>query len=502
MLKSRKKIVALNTFSSMLLQGITVIVGFILPKLFLDYYGSEMNGLISSITQFLGFITLMELGIGAVVQSALYKPLVSNDEKLVSQIMKSAQNFFNKIAIAYVVYTIVLIIIYPKIDNSFDIRYSGTLILIISISSIAQYFFGLSNQLLLISDQKNYIVNILTMITLILNTLISLILIIKGYDIRTVKLFSMFVLLIKPIFLNIYVKKKYRLDKKIKYVEEPIEQKWNGILQHIASFVLTNTDIMILTVFSNLKNVSIYTIYKLIVSGLQQIVISFMSGIQSAFGHMLANNQITELKKRFSQLELVVHSIVTVIFSSACVLIVPFVQVYTKGIVDAEYNQPFFGIIITLATAMYCLRLPYNVIVLAAGHYRETQNSALIEMVLNIVISIFLVNRFGIVGVSIGTFIAMSYRTIYLSHYLSKNIIFYKFSNFVKHMLINTISVILIIIVTNQVTINNDSYLSWTISAIEVSIISSVIVILLTSIMYWKDIGQIIIKLKKHIFTN
>ena len=38
-------------------------------------FGSEINGLVSSITQFLSFISLLEGGLGAVVLAELYLPI-------------------------------------------------------------------------------------------------------------------------------------------------------------------------------------------------------------------------------------------------------------------------------------------------------------------------------------------------------------------------------------------------------------------------------------------
>ena len=68
-----------NTISSFVFQITTIICGFILPRLILQQYGSEVNGLINSLNQFLGVISFLELGVGAVIQSALYKPLAQNN---------------------------------------------------------------------------------------------------------------------------------------------------------------------------------------------------------------------------------------------------------------------------------------------------------------------------------------------------------------------------------------------------------------------------------------
>lgn len=135
---------------------------------------------------------------------------------------------------------------------------------------------------------------------------------------------------------------------------------------------------------------------------------------------------------------------VTLVFSVAAVLIVPFVRVYTTNISDANYIVPAFAYLITIAQASYCLRLPYNIMVLAAGHYKQTQWSAIIEATINIVVSVVLVFNFGLIGVAIGTLAAMAYRTIYLAWYLSRSILYRPLKHFLKHILTDTICVVLL----------------------------------------------------------
>ena len=105
----RKKRLILNTITSLLLQLTTIICGFVLPRLILNHFGSNVNGLVNSITQFLQIISFLELGVGAVVQSSLYKPLADKDNNQISSIIVSANKFFRKIAIILTVYILVLI---------------------------------------------------------------------------------------------------------------------------------------------------------------------------------------------------------------------------------------------------------------------------------------------------------------------------------------------------------------------------------------------------------
>ena len=91
----RKKLLVKNTASSLLSQLTALICGFILPRFFLLHFGSEVNGLVNSITQFLGVISFLELGVGAVVQSSLYKPLADKDNQKISCVVVSANRFFS-----------------------------------------------------------------------------------------------------------------------------------------------------------------------------------------------------------------------------------------------------------------------------------------------------------------------------------------------------------------------------------------------------------------------
>ena len=147
---TREKKLVYNTVFSLLYQLVALICGFVLPRYMISYYGSEVNGLVSSITQFLGFIGLAECGVGAVVQSTLYKPLAEDNDEEISKIIISAEKFFHTIALILGIYTFVLMIIYPQFTSgAFDYIFTSSLIFIIAIASFFQYYFSMSYSLLL-----------------------------------------------------------------------------------------------------------------------------------------------------------------------------------------------------------------------------------------------------------------------------------------------------------------------------------------------------------------
>lgn len=494
----RKLLLAKNTAASLIAQITTLICGFILPRLFLQHYGSEVNGLVNSISQFLSVIAFLELGVGAVVQSSLYKPLAEKDNQQISKVMVSANKFFQRLACILLVYVISLMIIYPYIANqNFGFIYTATLIAAISISSFAQYYFGIVNSLLLNADQRGYIQYNAQTVTIILNTIVCAIMISMNGTIQVVKLVTSLIYLARPVILQIYVNNHYAINWKIKYTQEPIKQKWNGVAQHVASVVLDGTDTIVLTVFSTLSNVSIYSVYFLVVKGVKTLFLSVTNGIQALIGELWAKQELDQLKSFFGWIEWLIHTGTTYVFSCTAALIVPFIQVYTLGIRDANYIQPTFAILLTLANAMHCLRLPYNIMVLAAGHYKQTQRNYIVAAILNIVVSVLTVKIWGLIGVAIGTLVAMTYQTIWLAIYDSRHFIYWPLKKVIRQFLVDIISSFLIISFGSHIVLKDITYFNWFFMAIKVAIVALFVAFCLNSLFYRSKMHRLMLKFRK-----
>ncbi len=481
----RKKLLAKNTVASLLSQITALVCGFILPHLFLEYFGSEVNGLVNSITQFLGVISFLELGVGAVVQSSLYKPLADGDKQQVSRVMVSADRFFRRLAQILLGYVLILVAVYPLIANqSFGYLYTATLIAAISISSFAQYYFGIVNSLLLNADQRGYIQYNAQTITVVLNTVVCVFMIKLGGSVQLVKLTTSLIYLARPLILRIYVSRMYQIDWKIQYDKEPIQQKWNGVAQHIAAVVLDGTDTIVLTLLSTLSNVSIYSVYFMVIRGVKTLFLSMTNGIQSLLGELWARQELNELRETFGWSEWCIHTGTTYVFACTAALIVPFVRVYTAGINDANYIQPAFAILLTLANAMHCLRLPYNIMVLAAGHYKQTQKNYIVAATINIVLSVLTVKAWGLIGVAIGTLAAMAYQTVWLAIYDSKHFVFWPMKAVVKQFVVDSVTATCIVMLSGMLTMRSVSYLSWIILAIVTALLAIIITACLNFIAY------------------
>lgn len=492
----REKRLFYNTISSLVFQVTIIICGFILPRLILNAFGSEVNGLVNSITQFLGVISFLELGVGAVVQSALYKPLAEKNQEDVSKIISSANKFFTRLGQILLIYVIALVIFYPQFaGKNFGFIYTASLIVTISISSFAQYFFGIVNRLLLTADQRGYIQYNAQTLAVVCNTAACFILIRVGCSIQIVKLTTSLIYLLQPFLIYLYVRHHYSIERKIKYIKEPIPQKWNGIAQHVAAVILDGTDTIVLTLFATLSDVSIYSVYFLVVKGVKQLFMSMTNGITSLIGELWAKQELEELNKTFSWTEWVIHTGTTFVFGLTAILIVPFVRVYTLGIHDANYIQPLFAALIVAANAGHCLRLPYNIIILAAGHYKQTQNNYIIAAILNIVVSVVTVKAWGLIGVAIGTLVAMGYQTVWMAVYDSRNLIKWPLRNFAKQIFVDGLTVIIGFFATRMIVMPEATYIEWVFLAVKTAIIWIVIVGVLNMVFYRDKMQSMIHKI-------
>ena len=488
---TRKKKLLLNTGMALLYQFITLVCGFVLPKFIIPYFGSAVNGLISSITQFLTIITLCECGVGAVVQSALYKPLAEKDDIEISKVVISSNRFFNKIVRLLIGYVIVLCVVYPVIVNhDFTNIYTISLIGILALSYFAQYYLYLTYRLLLNADQASFIQLGAHSLALIVNTLLTILLVKIGASVHIVKLGSVAAFLIQPFIIRLYVNKHYNLNLKLQLTEEPLKQKWNGLAQHIASVVQGNAATVVLTMFSTLENISIYSVYYLVAHGIRQIIVSLNTGVKAMLGNMLAKREMEMLDKTFSTVEFTFHTLVTLLFGVTAILIIPFVRIYTANFTDADYIQPLFSVLMVMGQAAYCLRIPYEMMIQAAGHYKQTQTSSIIEAGLNIVTAVVLVLTLGMEGVAISSIVAMGYRTVYLVFYMQKNILNRPIKYFMKHLLVDAICVAAMLLSTGWLRINPANYIEWALSAVVVALICGCVCGVINFVFYKSEIGS------------
>ena len=488
----RGKKIGLNAIAGLLLQAVMIIYNFIFPRLVMQIYGSNVNGLLQSITQFLSYIGLMDAGVSAVIRAKLYKPLANGDTAQTQRIVNSAKDFYKKIAFSFVGYTIVLAIVFPlTYTEHFAFDYTFILILIIAISTFSEYFFGISYTVLLEADQRKYISFLIQVISVVLNTVAVVILMNARVSIHIVKLVTALIFAIRPVVLALYCRKKYRFVSDNKELE-PIKDKWAGLGHHIAFFLHTHTDIVLLTFVKGPVVVSVYSVYSMVINALQTLIGYISGGVEAAFGNMIAKEEKDNLQRGLKIYEMTMFSLTTVFFVTAAVTIFGFVKVYTTGVTDADYIIPTAAIILIFAEVIHCFRRPYEAVVMAAGLLKETMKGAFIETGLNVGISIILVWKYGISGVAIGTLAAMLFRTIQYAVFVSKNVVERPIHEIFIRMIVFMVLFFGLYFLGSRFPIDCNNYITWAGWAACIFIISGICVTLLDCLIYKSELKQLI----------
>lgn len=437
----RTKKALVNLFFNMSLQFVNVFANMILPPLLISNYGSAVNGLVMSIKELLRYLQVIGGGIAEASIQALYKPLAKKENKKVNEVLSATKKMFFQAGLVFSLLLVLFSLIYPLLIND-DVNFISTFLLIIvmGISGASEFFVLGKYRALLIANQKSYVVAIAQMTGVILNVLVAVLLIFMKESIVVVQMGATIAYIARIYIVTMYTKKHY---KYINFTEKPkmivLEKRNDALIHTLASVVVFNSPIIIISIFSGLVEASIYSIYSIIFSGIFLITNSFSSGLVASFGEIIAKTENKAFSASFELYENVYYIIVTIMYSAAAILILPFVKLYTSGATDAEYVDPFIAVLFVILGVLRSSRIPHLTIVNAAGHFKETKNHAIIEAIISLILQIGLIQFYGIYGVLIGCIGSFLYRALMLIIYSNKKIIKRKISKTFSRLLRNII---------------------------------------------------------------
>lgn len=474
-----------NIGMGLFLQVITALNSLVVSRLILSEYGSAVNGLVMSITQFLAYAALLEAGIGGIIRAELFKPLAEKNNEQISNVVWAAKDYFRKMAFFSLLYFVIFAIVFPfTVHEKFSWLYIFSLVCIMCISTFCEYFFCMTYINLLSADQKIWVINSLNSLVMIISMIVSFISIKLGMSIQAVKAIGILVFMIKPIFYTYYVNKKYKINKKPEDKTYHLKQKGSAFTHNIALFVFNNTAVALITFFLGVKEVSVYAVYFSVASGMERIVTAISNGCAAGFGDLIARNDKKQLSSVFDQVEVVQGGISIILYTTAAILILPFVYVYTKGVSDVEYIRPFFALMLLLSQFIYCMKSLYSIVTLNAGHYKQTKMFAVLEAACNIVVSVVLINKIGIAGVAVGTFCAVSLRLLLEVLYLKKNILFRSPAKVLKIMFVDVVIVSISYSIFGGLDYLTFTWFTWFRQAVITGISVSIITVIIYFIFY------------------
>ena len=293
--------------------------------------------------------------------------------------------------------------------------------------------------------------------------------------------------------LKLYVDRNYDIDWKAPANNVAIKSRWDAFAQQIASVANNNIPTILMTFLFPLKEISVYTVYHMVVKNINQLIGNSVFGIRSTFGNMYAKGEYDHLTKRFKDVEWLVFAGNAILYSVTAIMLTPFVLIYTHGVTDADYNRYWFGILMTASCHVYTTRLPYQMVAEAVGYFKETRNSAIMEIVLNVAVSLACAPFVGIYGILIGTLIGSLVRTGNLIWVCNRKALKISLWLVVKNFVVYVgTSSVLVLFLSKWVAGRCNGYGQWVLAAIPVMIVVSVAILAVSVIFNRKQLKGIV----------
>lgn len=401
-----------NLISSCVGYALSMIIGLILPRFFTLTYGSEVNGLIGSVNQFIVYLGLFEAGVGTALLQALYHPIATKDKISVSAVMNAAGSYYTKAGLYYLIGLVLLCFGYPlafRTEIGF-LKVAG-IVFLSGFVNVLNFWIQGKYVVLLRAEGKNYITNNLNTISTILSGVLKIVLIHLKVDVVLILFGSLCVNVCLMLFVRIYMKTKYKwLDSSVPANFEAIGQKNYVLIHEISTLIFSNTDIIILTIFCGLKVVSVYTMYKLITTYLGNALSMLPNSVEFSLGQLFQTKK-NEFEKKLDVYESIYSTAFTTIYSVALFLFIPFMKLYTSEITDINYVDYYLAILFVSIELLSSMRVLMNRTITFAGHFKNTVSRTIAESIINLTVSLVAVQFWGIYGVLLGTVVALLYRT-------------------------------------------------------------------------------------------
>ncbi len=441
---SKDKLILKSSFISILSQIINAVISFINRSIFIKILGVSILGINGVISNWLGMLSLAELGFGSAITQSLYKPFIDKDTKTISSIIKLYKKIYRYIGIIVFILGIVSMFFLKSVikDTDFKMDYIYIVYLLQLLSIVSTYFFSYKRTMLYV-DQKQYIIILYDLIVNIIVSIIKIFVLIKYKN----YIVYLSIQIVQNIVSNIIISMK--VNKLYPYINEsdisPYSESkrlFNNmkdiIFGKIAGYIYGSTDNLIISSFLGVSYVGKLSNYTMISSLVKSFLGSIVGPLQAIYGNFLNSNNSSD------RVSYMINVYTFARYMILCVFIIPFILL-TEPFINIWIGEKFLlsnsiVILISLDIIIHILHAPVCEFVFSLGLFNYEKKILIIGTVINLILSILFVNILGVEGVLIGTavsqiffwfgraYIVFTNKYIYLRDYIKiyiKNVVTY-----------------------------------------------------------------------------
>ena len=315
----------------------------------------------------------------------------------------------------------------------------------------------------------------------------------KSGNVIYVRGLAVLTIFLSALLYSIIVKRKY---PGINYYAKPdmtaMNKRNTAMFMQILGVIRNGAPVIIITSSLGLASVSVYSIYNMVVGAMSTCIDVFTSGLASTFGTIKASGDDSLLETTNEQFRVMIFFIMTVLYSTMLVMLLPFVRIYTHGITDINYVIPLYSILITLYGAVKGVKGPYGMLIMSTGRYKEINPWLLIETVFVIIAGILASKVFGLVGMAGVLLLGAVYMTIVLLWFTPKYMLKINVKKETFRMIRVFVCMGICAFLHTIIGYQPDTYGTWVLYAIAV-FIAAVLIALLVNIPFDKDIYRSVV---------
>lgn len=411
-MSSRSKYIAKNITFGYIANIVALFLNFVSRTVFIYTLGDSYLGISGLFGNVLGILSFAELGIGTAMNYELYKPVANKDYEKIKSLMNFYKNAYRMIALIVATVGLAICPFLKYIVHDSNGVLSGNEIyvyyLIYLFNTVISYFvtykFSLVN-----AEQKSYIFTTINAITNFLTVVFQIIVLLVFKNFLLYLLTASVIGALQKIGVSLYLRKMYPylLEKPVRKLDKeelsPIKKNVKALLIHkIGEISVYRTDNIIISMFEGIKTVGLVSNYILIISSVKGFVdIIFNSAIPS-FGNLMANSEDErkyELFRCYKFLGFWVYGFCSIAF---LILASPFVTLWVGS------NRTLDQLTIFLLIADFYLvgqRICMNNVKVAGGVFWQDRYVAFLQAIVNLVVSVVMINKIGLPGVYVGTIV-------------------------------------------------------------------------------------------------
>ncbi|MBO4127286.1 transporter [Streptococcus suis] len=407
---NRTKISVYNTSVTLGIYGIRLLLQFVNRNIFLHFLGVYYLGLSGVFTNVLGILSLAELGIGASIIYALYKPVSDENWGKAKAYLLLYRKIYRRVAAAILGLGLLMFPFLPQILQiealTTDLVMIYGLFLVNSVISYLTYGYKRS---LLQAYQKNYLLSLLDFSIYVMSLVCQWVILYYTQNYH----YFLGTTIASTILSNVAI--SYLVDKtfpQIHHVDliavtaaEKTALKKNvlgNFLGNVAAKAVFSTDNILLSSFVSVASVGLYSNYTIVTGALTNLLSQLLSSNTALVGNMIHRKVSEELYDLFVTIQFLNFILSFILSTLIALLLPPFISLWLgERFLMAPSISLLLAVYVFLETYRYTGFMFYS----TYGLYWQSRYKPIAEALINLGLSLLFLQVFnlGLEGILLGT---------------------------------------------------------------------------------------------------